>query len=228
MEPRGFWDERAKEFLKLLDDHEGRDLTATVTDDGWVINEGDTAPFKYVFESLATQAAKGGDLVAADEDPVDAWLNRLRQGPHFTEIPGSRAVVDGVAQRSTGGGFLNCCLCLASADSCVSFRTNAPGKRSGEVSASLNPATSGQGSPEVAAADTLDSKSYPMRAAWFKSLLKKPGVTKNRLNTLGGPARKTMTRIESGLPVTENSLDKLAMALSEAGVDVTFRNIPQD
>ena len=96
MEPREFWGERVKDFQELLHDHEGRDLSATITDGGWTINEGDTARFRDVFESFVTQAAIGGDLVAADEEPIDAWLNRLRQGPHFTEIPGSMGVDHGV------------------------------------------------------------------------------------------------------------------------------------
>jgi len=139
MEPREFWNKLVQEFRDLLCEHADRDLSATVSEWGWVINEGDTDRFRYVFESLANQAVRGGDLIVADEGPVDAWLNRLRQGPHFTKVEGGMAVVDGVTRRSTEGGYINC-LCLASVDCCVNLRKDAPGQRSVEVSASPKPA----------------------------------------------------------------------------------------
>ena len=103
MESRDFWDKLAQEFRDLLREHGHLDLSAILSEGGWSISsisEGDAARFRSVFESLSTEAATGGDLVASDEGPVDAWLNRLRQGPHFKEIPGRMGVVGGVTDRS--------------------------------------------------------------------------------------------------------------------------------
>ena len=121
MEPRDFWDKMGQEFLKLLHEHEQRDLSATVSEGGWVINEGCTAWFRSVFESLATAAAIESDPAAAEKCPVDFWLTRLRQGPHFTKVEGSVGVRRGVTRRSRGGGWIDC-LCLASADYCIELR----------------------------------------------------------------------------------------------------------
>jgi hypothetical protein len=129
MESRDFWDKLAEEFRNLLRDHGQRDLSATVSEGGWVINEGDTPRFRSVFEDLATDAARGGDLVAADEGPVDAWLNRLRQGPHFRKVEGTPSVDNGVTRRSTDGGWMDC-LCLASMDFCINLRKDAPHQES--------------------------------------------------------------------------------------------------
>ena len=83
--------------------------------------------------------------------------------------------------------------------------------------------------PSASEVVTTDKpKLYPRRAAWFKFQIKQRAVTKNRLEYVGGPARKTMTRIEKGLPVAENTLEKLAVALSHEGESVTFQDIPQD
>ena len=123
MEPPSFFDDLERRFRGLPDDHGAvRDLSAGVTHGAWTIRLGpeDTAAFHDEFRDLAAQAAIGADLVVGDEDPVDVWLNRLRQGPYFDMPDGSTTI--GEITRVSVGGYINF-LCLASAKCCVNLKT---------------------------------------------------------------------------------------------------------
>ena len=65
-------------------------------------------------------------------------------------------------------------------------------------------------------------KPYPNRTNWLEAQKKKRAVKKNYLSEHGGLARRTVTRILDGLPVTDDSLDKVAEALSSVGDSVTY------
>ena len=69
-------------------------------------------------------------------------------------------------------------------------------------------------------------KPYPNRTNWLEAQMKKRAVTKNYLSEHGGLARRTVTRTLDGLPVTDDSLDKVAEALSSVGDSVTYLRDP--
>ena len=107
------WDDLERRFEGLR--NEGRDLSATSSLLGWTLSEGSDEQYD-LFRSFATQAALAGDLVSSNENPVDAWLNHLRLGPHFHSLKGDSTVGD--VRLASDGGYINF-LCRASAERCV-------------------------------------------------------------------------------------------------------------
>ena len=63
---------------------------------------------------------------------------------------------------------------------------------------------------------------YPKRADWLKARLRERGWSASDLNGRGGPDKNTVLKVSRGLSVTNNSLSKLATALSW---DTRFRPI---
>ena len=128
MESPAFFTAQEHRFHRLPADHTAqRDLSAVLTGGVWdiVVGPHDTDAFLDEFRDLATQGTIGADLVVGDEDPVDVWLSRLRQGPYFHTIDGS--VTIGEVARVSDGGYIDF-LCVASAKCCVKLQTLALAK----------------------------------------------------------------------------------------------------
>jgi hypothetical protein len=82
-------------------------------------------------------------------------------------------------------------------------------------------------STEVAESYKNQPKRFPRRAKWIEEQMRIRGWSPQVLSENKGPDRKTIRRIQQGLPVRPMTLDRLADALSEKG-KVTCAGIPSD
>ena len=84
-------------------------------------------------------------------------------------------------------------------------------------------------SEEAVTAPPRAADAYSNRVAWLKERLReREHMSRTRVQSVGGPNNKTVKRILDGRPVREESLDKLAQALSYGGFKVSREDIPND
>jgi len=126
MKSAGFWRDIGLQFRESQ--AEGRDLHAVEVDDGtWLVGGGphDTVQRKSLqnrFRDLAVRAATGAGLVGG-AGALDAWLNRLKQGPHFVPVDVVSEPIPPGAKLADGGWIDE--LFMASVEVCSTLETDA-------------------------------------------------------------------------------------------------------
>jgi hypothetical protein len=125
MEPPDFWRDLQARFMALHDPT--HDLHATLGAETWGVASGAAhdhearESLQGQFRALATIAAIGAGL--SGESPFDAWLDCLKQGPHFHPVETATAPADGPGGVDENG-WVNA-LCVASAEYCLVLEATA-------------------------------------------------------------------------------------------------------
>jgi hypothetical protein len=212
MESPAFWRDLQEQFRALPDPK--RDLYGSDHPDGtWTILGGPSdhtlqRSVETQFRALAVRAALAAELNG--NSPLDAWLNRLKQGPHFTPAPiSSDPPENGVCV--VEGGWIDH-LCVASAECCVELETEAYER-------------------ERAQPRTLRSSDRvggPRLAEWLRAQMIRHDMTVNRLHALSDLDRKTIEKMLAAQRVRVSAFEKLARGLSADSASVAVSDIPTD
>src|SRR5512132_4320886 len=127
MEPPAFWRDLEALFRALADPRDS--LAAMDREDGtWTLSGGPEnatarASLQNQFIALAIRGAVAAGLSdGTAPSPLDAWLNRLKNGPYFEPCETQGESDDGLL--TLEGGWINR-LATASAECCVTLETEA-------------------------------------------------------------------------------------------------------
>ncbi len=220
MEPPAFWRDLRKLFRRLSKATD--DLYAIDLGDGtWAVSGGSLDEtlrhsVRTQFRTLAERAAIAADL-AGDGEPLHAWLNRLKQGAHYTPVE-TTTTMDEAAWSLEGGWIEH--LPVASAECCAEFETEA---------FKQDHARHSQSAVSRSKLLTDDKIGGPKLAAWLAAEMEiRDHMTRNRLHVLSGLDRKTIAALLQGNRVRMNRIQKLTSGLSREGPAVTVAHIPID
>jgi len=179
----------------------------------WYLENGtDTA--KGPFARYARAGARLlGHPEIADQSEWREWLNSLRDEPLLSDFLTKWVELGDSAPPSPFGWEIEN-VCRASVEYCTFLASGAAQERR-TAAASID--------------RTPMAHPYSRRAEWLNNALRAARISPNELSQKHrGPDRKTTAKILAGRPVSDGALDKLAIALTDAGHPVTVRNIPQD
>jgi hypothetical protein len=209
MEKPEFWRDLREQF-RGLGDLVGNLHAIECRDDTWLVCGG--PPDEVALRSLQAQfaaLATRGAVAASISDggnPLDAWLNRLKNGPYAAQWQLSYRNADDTADRVIDRIRIEN-LTMASAELCVELET--------EVFAQSRVL------PAMAVRQRMVGG--PNLAAWLREHMDRRKLSDNRVTVLCSMDRKTVMKILDAQQVRSGAIVKLA-----DGLDVDQTSLPRD